>query len=49
MQAKLLDGLGLKGYLMMDSKNPVNLFTAASGMMAGMGGGAQMGEEEEEE
>ena len=33
MQAKLLEGLGLKGYLMMDSKNPINLFQAAEGMI----------------
>jgi hypothetical protein len=31
MKAKLLEGLGLKGFMMMDSKNPVNLFQAASG------------------
>ncbi len=48
MQAKLLEGLGLKGYLMMDSKNPVNLFSAASGMMAGMSGERPPMDEEEE-
>ena len=31
-QAKLLKGLGLQGYMIMDSKNPVNLFGAASGI-----------------
>jgi major vault protein len=31
LQAKLLCSLGLSGYLMMDSDNPVNLFSAANG------------------
>jgi len=34
MQAELLGGLGLNGYLMMDSNNPINLFTAANGMIS---------------
>jgi major vault protein len=38
LQAKLLNSLGLTGYLMTDSKNPINLFTAANGMISGMGG-----------
>ncbi len=29
MQAKLLKGLGLKGYLMTDGNSPINLFNAA--------------------
>jgi major vault protein len=33
LQAKLLEGLGLQGYLMMDSNNPVNLFNAAEGFV----------------
>jgi major vault protein len=35
-QAKLLKGLGLKGFMISDGKNPLNLFTAANGMI-GMG------------
>jgi len=27
LQAKLLKGLGLKGFMMMNSKNPINLFS----------------------
>jgi len=38
LQAKLLNSLGLTGYLMTDSKNPINLFSAANGMISGMGG-----------
>ena len=32
-QAKLLKGLGLKGFMMTDGKNPVNLFNTANGML----------------
>lgn len=32
-QVKLLEGLGLKGYLLTDGKSPINLFNAAEGMM----------------
>ena len=32
-QAKLLKGLGLKGFVIMDGKNPVNLFNTANGML----------------
>jgi major vault protein len=32
-QAKMLSSLGLKGYMLMGSKNPINLFTAANGMI----------------
>ena len=31
MKAKLLQGLGLKGYLVSDGKNPINLFNTANG------------------
>ena len=34
MQAKLLQGLGLKGFLVTDGKNPINLFNTAQGMIA---------------
>jgi len=33
MQAKLLAGLGLKGYLITDGNSPINLFNAAQGMV----------------
>jgi len=33
MQAKLLQGLGLKGFLVTDGKNPINLFQTAKGMI----------------
>jgi len=32
-QAKLLKGLGLKGFLISDGKNPINLFNTANGML----------------
>jgi len=35
MQAKLLKGLGLKGFIISDGKNPINLFNAAQGMIGG--------------
>jgi len=35
MQARLLKGLGLKGYLLTDGNSPVNLFNAARGMVGG--------------
>jgi len=37
MQAKLLGGLGLKGYLVTDGKNPINLFQTAKGMIGQQG------------
>ena len=37
LQAELLEGLGLTGYLMMDSENPVNLFNTAQGLLGGGG------------
>mmetsp|Transcript_9649 Transcript_9649/g.16970 ORF Transcript_9649/g.16970 Transcript_9649/m.16970 type:complete len:851 (-) Transcript_9649:261-2813(-) len=36
MQAKLLEGLGLKGYLITDGSSPINLFNTAKGMIGGM-------------
>ena len=33
-QSQMLNSLGLQGYLLMDSKNPINLFTAAEGMIS---------------
>lgn len=33
MQAKLLQGLGLQGYMITDGKTPLNLFGAAQGMI----------------
>ena len=36
-QAKLLKGLGLKGYMIMDSNNPLNLFATAQGFMGAQG------------
>jgi major vault protein len=34
MKAELLKGLGLKGYMLMDSESPINLYAAAEGLMA---------------
>jgi len=34
MQAKLLSGLGLKSFMITDGKSPINLFSAANGMIA---------------
>jgi major vault protein len=36
-QAKMLSGLGLKGFLISDGKNPINLFNTANGMLGSMG------------
>ncbi|OMJ67036.1 hypothetical protein SteCoe_35901 [Stentor coeruleus] len=33
MQARLLKGLGLKGFMLMNSKNPINLLGTASGLI----------------
>jgi major vault protein len=33
LQARLLKGLGLKGFVLMDGKNPINLFNAANGLL----------------
>jgi len=35
MQAKLLQGLGLKSFLITDGNSPINLFNTASGMIGG--------------
>ena len=35
MQAKLLQGLGLQGYLITDGSSPINLFNTAQGMLGG--------------
>eukprot|EP00744_Colponema_vietnamica_P000733 GILI01001278.1.p1 GENE.GILI01001278.1~~GILI01001278.1.p1 ORF type:complete len:892 (-),score=306.49 GILI01001278.1:32-2707(-) len=42
LQAKLLQSLGLQGFLVMDGKNPINLFSTANGLLgnAGTPGGA---------
>jgi major vault protein len=34
-KAKMLNGLGLKGYLVTDGKNPINLFNTANGFLGG--------------
>jgi len=36
MQAKLLQGLGLKSFLITDGSSPINLFNTASGLVGGM-------------
>jgi len=33
MQQKMLQSLGLKGYLMTDGRNPINLFDTAEGLV----------------
>lgn len=43
MQAKLLGGLGLQGYLVTDGKSPINLFQTAQGLVGGAGAGAGAG------
>lgn len=42
MQAELLNGLGLKGFLVTDGSNPVNLFQTASQMITPGGAGVGM-------
>jgi major vault protein len=37
-QVKLLEGLGLKGYLITDGSSPINLFNTAKGMIGGFPG-----------
>jgi major vault protein len=37
MRAKMLEGLNLKGFLVTDGKNPINLFNTANGMLGSMG------------
>ena len=41
LQAKLLEGLGLKGYLITDGSSPINLFNTAAGMVNGSAPAAQ--------
>ena len=33
LQAEILGSLGLKGYMIMDSQNPINLFSSANGIV----------------
>lgn len=40
MQAKLLSGLGLKGYMITDGKSPINLLGTAKGFLSGADGAA---------
>ena len=35
MQAQLLSGLGLQGFIMTDGNNPINLFNTANGLIGG--------------
>ena len=37
MQAKLLGGLGLKGFMVMDGKHSINLLDTVNGMVGGAG------------
>jgi len=41
MQAKLLQGLGLQGYMITDGSSPINLFNTANGLIGGAFAGAQ--------
>eukprot|EP01122_Echinamoeba_exundans_P017212 TRINITY_DN8_c0_g1_i1.p1 TRINITY_DN8_c0_g1~~TRINITY_DN8_c0_g1_i1.p1 ORF type:complete len:839 (+),score=294.77 TRINITY_DN8_c0_g1_i1:94-2610(+) len=41
MQAKLLSGLGLKGFMITDGNTPINLFNTAQGFLGGLGAGNQ--------
>ena len=36
-QAKLLGSLGLKGFMILDGKHPINLFNTANGMLSNPG------------
>eukprot|EP01098_Paradermamoeba_levis_P010218 TRINITY_DN4298_c0_g1_i1.p1 TRINITY_DN4298_c0_g1~~TRINITY_DN4298_c0_g1_i1.p1 ORF type:complete len:862 (+),score=345.05 TRINITY_DN4298_c0_g1_i1:101-2587(+) len=38
LQAKLLESLGLKSFLITDGNSPINLFNTASGLIGGQGG-----------
>jgi major vault protein len=42
MQAKLLQGLGLKGFLITDGNSPINLFGAAQGLIGAGAGGVNL-------
>jgi len=35
-KTKMLKGLGLKGFLVTDGKNPINLFNTANGMLGNL-------------
>jgi len=39
LQAKLLQGLGLKSFLITDGNSPINLFNTAQGLLGGLGSG----------
>ena len=36
LQAEILNSLGLKGYMIMDSNNPINLFQSANGITSNL-------------
>jgi len=38
LQAKLLQGLGLKSFMITDGNSPINLFNTANGLIGGKGG-----------
>ncbi len=38
MKASMLKGLGLKGFLVTDGKNPINLFNTANGLLGSLPG-----------
>jgi major vault protein len=42
MQAKLLQGLGLKSFLITDGNSPINLFNTAQGLIGGMPDGSSL-------
>lgn len=46
MQAKLLSGLGLQGFLITDGQNPINLFNTANGLIGKMGNNVQEHQED---
>ncbi len=48
-QAKLLKGLGLKGFIISDGKNPINLYNTVNGMMGGSKPPAVQNDEEEDD
>jgi len=41
MQVKMLQSLGLQGYMITDGNSPINLFNTANGLLGGAGMGAQ--------
>lgn len=38
LQAEILGSLGLKGYMIMDASNPINLFSSANGIINSLPG-----------